>query len=157
MTVLLQAYIKLLSDSDEGVHAQEFSDKTPYSIMFGPDKCGATNKVHVILRHKNPVNGEIEEKHLKAPPQPRISKTTNLYTLHLSHNDQSYEVFINGVSAKKGLLEEDFNPSFTPESEIDDPNDTKPESWVDQAKITDADATKPVCQSVIVFPCSRTD
>ena len=108
-------------------------------------QCGSTNKVHLILRHKSPLTGEIEEKHLKAAPQPRISKTTNLYTLHLNQADQSYEIFINNVSAKKGLLADDFTPAFTPEKEIEDKEDTKPEDWVDQAKITDADATKPVC------------
>jgi len=137
------AYMKLLSESDSGIQAEEFSDKTEYSIMFGPDKCGATNKVHLILRHKNPKTGEVEEKHLKAPPQPRISKTTTLYTLHLEPSDQSYEIFINEVSAKKGLLAEDFSPAFVPEAEIEDPEDVKPADWVDAAKITDSEATKP--------------
>ena len=128
----------------QGVQAQEFSDKTEYSIMFGPDKCGSTNKVHLILRHKSPKTGEVEEKHLKAPPSPRISKTTALYTLHLSPSDSSYEIFINGDSAKKGsLLSDDFSPKFTPDEEIDDADDKKPEDWVDAAKITDPDATKP--------------
>ena len=36
-----------------------FHDKTPYTIMFGPDKCGLTSKVHFIIRHKNPVNGTV--------------------------------------------------------------------------------------------------
>jgi calnexin len=49
--------------------------------MFGPDKCGSTNKVHFIFRHKNPMTGEWEEKHLKNPPAPKITKTTALYTL----------------------------------------------------------------------------
>jgi calnexin len=137
------AYIKLLTESDEGIQASEFSDKTPYSIMFGPDKCGSTNKVHLILRHKSPKTGEIEEKHLTAAPQPKISKTTALYTLHLKPSDQSYEIWINDKSAKAGKLDADFNPSFVPAPEIDDPADTKPEDWVDTAKITDPDATKP--------------
>lgn len=79
------AYLKLLSEdsqvrsrsnerypkhkantrSEQGIQAAEFSDKTPYSIMFGPDKCGATNKIHLIFRYKNPKTGEVEEKHLK--------------------------------------------------------------------------------------------
>lgn len=164
---LAQAYIKVLTESDEGIQHEEFSDASPYSVMFGPDKvrsslevsclhglhtigkqCGSTNKVHLILRHKSPLTGEIEEKHLKAAPQPRISKTTNLYTLHLNQADQSYEIFINNVSAKKGLLAEDFTPAFTPEKEVEDKEDTKPEDWVDQAKITDPDATKPVLLSL---------
>ena len=55
--------------------------QTPFTIMFGPDKCGATNKVHFIFRHRNPVTGEYEEKHLEATPSPKITKTTALYTL----------------------------------------------------------------------------
>ncbi len=57
------------------------SSQTPFTIMFGPDKCGATNKVHFIFRHRNPKTGEWEEKHLKNPPAPKITKTTALYTL----------------------------------------------------------------------------
>ena len=36
------AYIKLLSGEAE---LNKFHEKTPYSIMFGPDKCGLTSKV----------------------------------------------------------------------------------------------------------------
>lgn len=38
------AYMKLLQDNKK-LHAEEFSNSSPYVIMFGPDKCGATNKV----------------------------------------------------------------------------------------------------------------
>ena len=38
------AYLKLLRDN-KALHAEEFSNSSPYVIMFGPDKCGATNKV----------------------------------------------------------------------------------------------------------------
>ena len=75
------AYLKLLTESEKGIQAQEFSDKSPYTIMFGPDRCGSTNKVHFIFRHRNPVTGELEEKHLTSPPAPKITKTTALYTL----------------------------------------------------------------------------
>ena len=43
----------------------QFHDKTPYSIMFGPDKCGSDAKLHFIFRHTNPKNKSIEEKHCK--------------------------------------------------------------------------------------------
>ncbi len=36
--------MKLLQDNKK-LHADEFSNASPYVIMFGPDKCGATNKV----------------------------------------------------------------------------------------------------------------
>ena len=38
--------MKLLQDNKK-LHADEFSNASPYVIMFGPDKCGATNKVNI--------------------------------------------------------------------------------------------------------------
>ena len=64
------AYLKLLTASDE-LSADGFKAETPYTIMFGPDRCGGTNKVHFILRHKNPLSGEWEEKHLQVAADPR--------------------------------------------------------------------------------------
>ncbi|PWN47184.1 Calreticulin-domain-containing protein [Violaceomyces palustris] len=136
------AYLKLLTESEQGIQAEEFSDKTPYTIMFGPDKCGTTNKVHFIFRHKNPKTGEIEEKHLKNAPYPKIAKTSTLYTL-IVNPDNSFEILINGDSKKKGSLLEDFQPAVNPPKEIDDPEDKKPEDWVDTPRIPDPDATKP--------------
>ena len=40
--------MKLLQDNKK-LHAEEFSNASPYVIMFGPDKCGATNKVRIFL------------------------------------------------------------------------------------------------------------
>ncbi|KAL7424885.1 calnexin [Cryptotrichosporon argae] len=138
------AYIKLLTEQpDEGLRAgEEYTDKTPFTIMFGPDKCGSTNKVHFIFRHRNPLTGEWEEKHLNSPPQPKITKTTALYTL-IVNPDQTFEILINDESARKGSLLTDFTPSVNPPAEIDDPEDFKPESWVDIAEIDDVEATKP--------------
>lgn len=39
------AYLKLLSHSKENTDLRQFFDKTPYTIMFGPDKCGNDLKV----------------------------------------------------------------------------------------------------------------
>ncbi|PVI03728.1 calreticulin precursor [Periconia macrospinosa] len=135
------AYMKLLQDN-KALHAEEFSNSSPYVIMFGPDKCGATNKVHFIFRHKNPKTGEYEEKHLKNPPMARIVKTTTLYTL-IVKPDNSFELKIDGESTRNGTLLEDFTPSVNPEKEIDDPKDSKPDDWVDEAKIADPEAKKP--------------
>jgi hypothetical protein len=38
-------------------------------------------QLHFIFRHKNPISGEYEEKHLSIPPKPTFGKDTNLYTL----------------------------------------------------------------------------
>lgn len=43
--------MKLLQDNKK-LHAEEFSNATPYVIMFGPDKCGATNKVRPISHRR---------------------------------------------------------------------------------------------------------
>ncbi|OJJ57546.1 hypothetical protein ASPSYDRAFT_32691 [Aspergillus sydowii CBS 593.65] len=135
------AYMKLLQDNKK-LSSDEFSNTTPYVIMFGPDKCGATNKVHFIFRHKNPKTGEYEEKHLKAPPAARTSKISSLYTL-IVRPDQSFQILIDGDAVKNGTLLEDFSPAVNPEKEIDDPKDKKPDTWVDEAKIPDPEATKP--------------
>lgn len=99
-------------------------------------------KVHFIFRHKNPKTGEYEEKHLKSAPMARIEKATNLYTLIIKP-DQTFQIQINGESMKNGTLLEDFSPSVNPDKEIDDAKDTKPEDWVDDARIADPDAKKP--------------
>merc|ERR1719399_2265815 len=130
----------LFDDSDLDLSA--LKDDTPYTIMFGPDKCGATNKVHFIFRHQNPVSKEWEEKHLKDPPMPKTDKKVHLYTLAV-RADNSYEIFIDQKSAKKGSLLTDFDPPVNPPKKIDDPTDKKPDDWVDAKKIDDPTASKP--------------
>lgn len=39
------AYLKLLTLHPEHQDLKKFHDKTPYTIMFGPDKCGNDHKV----------------------------------------------------------------------------------------------------------------
>ncbi|KAH9267240.1 hypothetical protein BASA84_000782 [Batrachochytrium salamandrivorans] len=135
------AYIKLLTH-DPSYEADSFEDKTPYTIMFGPDKCGATNKVHFIFRHANPVTGALEEKHLVSPPAAVINTKTNIYTL-IVRPDQTFEVLVNYESLSKGSLLENFEPAVNPPAEIDDPNDKKPLEWDDNAKISDPASSKP--------------
>ncbi|KAL5519446.1 hypothetical protein ACEPAH_1129 [Sanghuangporus vaninii] len=134
-------YVKLLEDGFQ-TSGKEFDDKTPWTIMFGPDLTCPGTKVHFIFRHKNPVTGEFEEKHLKTPPKPKIEKLTNLYTL-IVNPDNSYSVLVNGESVSDGNLLENFNPPVNPPTEIDDPDDKKPDDWVEQKKIPDPDAKKP--------------
>ncbi|KFY74256.1 hypothetical protein V499_05712 [Pseudogymnoascus sp. VKM F-103] len=135
------AYLKLLRDN-KALHQEEFANSSPYVIMFGPDKCGHTNKVHFIVNHKNPKTGEYEEKHMNSPPTAQISKTTELYTL-IVHPNSTFAIRQNGKQVKEGSLLEDFTPSFNPEKEIDDAKDSKPDTWVDEARIADPEAKKP--------------
>ncbi|KAG1956497.1 calmegin [Pimephales promelas] len=139
------AYIKLLSDSED-LDLEQFHDRTPYSIMFGPDKCGEDYKLHFIFRHKNPLNGDVEEKHAKRPDvdlkKIYTDKKTHLYTLVLNP-DNSYEIFIDQSSVSKGNMLTDVVPPVNPPKEIDDPKDSKPEDWDERAKIPDPEAVKP--------------
>jgi len=135
------AYLKLLRDN-KALHQEEFSNASPYVIMFGPDKCGSTNKVHFIFNHKNPKTGEYEEKHLTAPPAAKIVKTSTLYTL-IVHPNNTAIIKINGEQVKEANLLEDFTPAVNPPKEIDDAKDTKPDDWVDESRIADPEAKKP--------------
>lgn len=110
--------------------------------MFGPDNTCPGTKLHFIFRHKNPVSGEFEEKHLSVPPKPTFGKDTNLYTL-IVNPDNTYDVLFNGESQRSGNLLEDFTPPVNPAKEIDDPEDKKPEDWVNEKRISDPDAVKP--------------
>lgn len=42
------AYIKVLPKADQA----SFGGETPYSVMFGPDICGATRRTHVIFNYE---------------------------------------------------------------------------------------------------------
>ncbi|KAI9099881.1 Calreticulin family-domain-containing protein [Phlyctochytrium arcticum] len=135
------AYMKLLTE-DKNFDPKKYTDKTPYTIMFGPDKCGHTNKVHFIFRHKNPITGEFEEKHINAPPAAKADKNIHLYTL-IVKPDQTFRILIDNEEVKKGSLLEDFTPAVNPPKEISDPEDKKPSDWVDDEKVVDAKAKKP--------------
>eukprot|EP00898_Chlorokybus_atmophyticus_P003345 jgi/Chlat1/4010/Chrsp26S04079 len=135
------AYVKFLRENDN-FDPYQMNDQTPYVIMFGPDKCGSTNKVHLILQHKNPKTGEFEEKHLKNPPTPITDSLSHVYTAVI-RPDNTYEVLVDGESRSSGSLLTDFDPPVNPPKMMDDPEDKKPEDWVDTAKIPDPNAKKP--------------
>jgi len=135
------AYIKVLQDTATFTPST-FNSDNGYIIMFGPDRCGETNKVHLIIRHQNPITKEFEEKHLKTPPTIKNNLDTHVYTVVI-RKDDSFELFIDEVSERTGSLHTDFSPPFTPAEEIDDPEDTKPTDWVDEALMDDPEASKP--------------
>lgn len=139
------AYIKLLrakNDNDK-FNPQTFSNEQPYAIMFGPDKCGGDVKLHFIFQRQNPISGRWEEKALRPFPSFPTDMLSHLYTLHISSEDNTYEVLVDGESYAAGSLFEDFEPPVDPPAEIDDPEDHKPADWVDDERIPDPTATKP--------------
>ncbi|KAJ2714505.1 hypothetical protein H4R19_001695 [Coemansia spiralis] len=131
------AYIKLLTAPVRG----EFSDATPYTVMFGPDKCGDA-KLHFIIRHRNPVSGNYTEHHLTRPPVPPTDGLSHLYTLAI-HTNNTFTVSIDAAEKRSGTLLDDLEPPVNPPREIDDPDDHKPVDWVDDSQIPDPDAEKP--------------
>jgi calnexin len=133
-------YLKLFGE--DNFSPATLCNETRYIIMFGPDKCGSTNKVHFIFRHQNSKTGLWEEKHMKDPPVPKRDKINHLYTL-IVRPDNSFEILIDGESSKQGSLLTDFSPAVNPPKEIDDPTDSKPSDWVDDEKIPDPEAKKP--------------
>jgi calnexin len=133
--------VKLLR-ANEANDFSGFSDASPFVIMFGPDKCGSSDKVHFIFQHKNPVSGKYEEKHLSSPPQSKSDRLSHIYTA-VVRDDNTYEIFIDQKSVSKGSLLENFVPSVIPEKEIEDPDDSKPSDWADEPKMRDPNAVKP--------------
>ncbi|KAG7606937.1 putative calreticulin/calnexin, concanavalin A-like lectin/glucanase domain superfamily [Arabidopsis thaliana] len=138
------AYLKYLRPQEAGWTPQGFDSESPYSIMFGPDKCGGTNKVHFILKHKNPKSGEYVEHHLKFPPSVPFDKLSHVYTAILKP-DNEVRILVDGEEKKKAnlLSGEDFEPALIPAKTIPDPEDKKPEDWDERAKIPDPNAVKP--------------
>ena len=97
------AYVKLLS-ADAETDFSKFHDKTPYTIMFGPDRCGTEEKLHFILRHVHPVTDAVEEKHSRKPADFgakffEVGKT-HLYRLTI-HPDSSFEIAVDKTLMKK--------------------------------------------------------
>lgn len=70
----------------------------------------------------------------------RITHILNIHSLISPNN--TYDVHFNGESHNLGNLLEDFTPPVNPPKEIEDPDDKKPEDWVDTKKIPDPDAKK---------------
>lgn len=99
-------YLKLLSEGAEKDLAN-FQDKTSYTIMFGPDKCGASGQVHLIFRYRNPVNGTVAEYHAKQPSSIPTTywddHNTHLFTLVVKPTGD-FAVSVDGKSLFYGNM-----------------------------------------------------
>jgi len=141
-------YLKLMNALDS---LEKFDGDTQYEIMFGPDICGGTKKVHAILRH--------EEENLLINKEVRATadEYTHQYVFVLNP-DNTFDVKVDGKSKQQGDVKEfwDFElPKEIKDPEVskpddwiddpmmDDPEDTKPEDWVEEEMIVDPEAEKP--------------
>lgn len=103
------------------------------TISRGIDVALSLPKVHLIIQHLNRRTGRVQEKHLKEPPMIRSTKLTSLYTL-IVRPDGSFEIRINREVVRTGHLHTDFDPPLNSPAEIDDPEDVKPDYWVDEER-----------------------
>ena len=126
-------YIKIFGPP---ANPNTFSNETFYSIMFGPDVCGATlHQTKVYIGY----NGEYYP----------IKKKINCYKDHLTHaytliirKNHSIEIKIDGETIISGLINKLFDVPIV--SQIPDPNSFKPINWDDNEFIIDINDKKPI-------------
>lgn len=137
------AYLKFLNTEEKEFSVDTLDGDSPYALMFGPDRCGGTDKVHVIFRHASPA-GVFTEKHLASPPRMPNDKLPHLYHLAITAKGD-VTVKIDGEAVFEGSLHDEhvFEPPFSPPAEIDDAADTKPGDWIDDPQMDDQDSVKP--------------
>ncbi|KAL0919097.1 hypothetical protein M5K25_011170 [Dendrobium thyrsiflorum] len=131
-------YMKLINGT---INQQVFDSDTPYSIMFGPDICGETNKkVHVILS-RNGKNNQI-----KKEISYNNDQLTHLYTL-IIRPDATYNILIDNEQKQSGksFVAGDVQPEDWEDREfIPDVKDSKPEGYDNiPSEIPDQKARKP--------------
>lgn len=125
-------YIKLLS---EGADQSDFNNDSEYSIMFGPDMCGPSNrKIHLIFNYKG------TNLLWKKTPPCKTDQLTHVYTMILNP-DGTYQVDVDLEKVESGNLEDDWD--FLKPKTIKDPAQSKPSDWVDSPKMDDPSDSKP--------------
>merc|ERR1719231_926589 len=141
--LVIQYSVKFEQDIDCGggylkigaFEPEKFEGESKYNIMFGPDICGSsTKKTHVIFNYN--------DKNLDKKKEVKAEKDTlsHLYTL-IVKPDNTYEVQIDMEKVDDGSLEEGW--SFLEPKEIRDPDEKKPEDWVDEEMMDDPEDKKP--------------
>merc|ERR1719487_2520759 len=103
------AYVKLL---EAPVDTSKFDNESPYVFMFGPDRCGATDKVHFIVRQKNPKSNTWYEHHLRDAPRAKADRSPHLYKAVIN-NDDTFAIYIDDEEAFSGSLMDALEPPRT--------------------------------------------
>jgi len=129
-------YVKLvpagtLTDQKE---FQGGEQETKYNIMFGPDICGYTKKVHFILNKKG--SNQLINQDIPA----ESDEFTHVYTGVLN-SDNTFKVYVDGAEKKSGSIPDFWN--ILPPKQINDPAQSKPADWVDERMINDPNDVKP--------------
>merc|ERR1719462_168190 len=113
-----------------------FGDPTLYNIMFGPDKCGYTKRTHLIFSYK----GKNVLKKSDLSYKQEGEGTSHLYRL-IVKPDNTVRVEIDEEKIYEGSLKEDWE--MLKPKEISDPDDKKPDDWVDDSMMDDPEDKKP--------------
>merc|ERR1712203_796201 len=113
-----------------------FGDPTPYNIMFGPDKCGYTKRTHLIFNYK----GKNVLKKSDLSYKQEGEGTSHLYRLVVKP-DNTVRVEIDEEKIYEGSMKEDWE--MLKPKEISDPDDKKPDDWVDSSMMDDPEDKKP--------------
>jgi len=127
-------YIKLLPAGLDQANFKGGEDESQYNIMFGPDICGSTNKIHLILNYKG--KNHLLKKHVAVDKDSH----THVYTAVIEP-DNTYKILVDGLEKEKGSIIEDWE--VLAPKQIKDPKESKPADWVDEKYIDDPEDTKP--------------
>lgn len=145
-------YLKLLTHN-VSLSSKDLSNSTPFSILFGPDKCDPMGQIRLILNHRDLVTGLPIEKHWTPLIPMKDDTLPHVYTLVIRPSNNFVEVMEDGVIVAEGSLFEHLDPPINPPEMIPDPDDVKPIDWEDEEWIPDPNAKQPsdwVTASVIV-------
>merc|ERR1712166_1508491 len=107
-----------------------------YNIMFGPDKCGYTKRTHLIFNYKGK---NVLKKSDLAYKQDDFG-ISHLYRLTLN-SDNTVKVEVDQTEIYAGNMKDDWE--MLAAKIIADPDDKKPEDWVDTSMMDDAEDAKP--------------
>merc|ERR1719221_566266 len=125
-------YAKLLPP---GIDVSAFNGDTDYSLMFGPDICGySTKKVQAIFNYEG--ENLLRNSDVKCPDD----EYTHTYLI-VVNKDSTYEIRVDGEEKAKGNMKDDW--SFEKPKMIKDPEQSKPEDWVDNEEMDDPEDKKP--------------
>ncbi|KAG5459681.1 MAG: calreticulin, partial [Olpidium bornovanus] len=130
---------------------KNFTGDSPFELMFGPDICGSTHRLHVIFRYKG--EGKLIKKDITCPDD----HFTHLYTL-IVKPDQTYKILVDQKEKLSGSLLEDWDflsaktikgvmadvtAKSAREAVWQRPHWNPPEDWVDEEMMDDPQDTKP--------------
>jgi len=129
------SYLKVLPAGLDQADFKGGAGESPYNIMFGPDVCGSTKKVHSIFNYAG--SNLDHSKNVMC----ETDQLTHLYTLIVNNADNTYEVRVDGEKKESGSTLADW-PILKPK-QINDPAVSKPTDWVDTTEVDDPADAKP--------------